>query len=190
MCASFGAASTARTAHVAWGFDFDELRYMSGSKVIQFHNGQFEDPQGDLPSTRSIEGVFAGTLSGSHLAVVLERGEGPGGFDESADVYLIAGGKATDIAGVGDISFFQTGTGPWPQDDNWYAFRFSQGRLYADIWHYETRCDRKRDWIVTTYELRLGKLKAINRLYHHRTGAPVPHKVKSDFIDCTYDVSH
>ena len=181
---------SAGTSHIAWGFNFDELHYTSGSKVIQFHNGRYEDPQGDLPSTRSIEGVIPGVLSGSHVAVVLERGEGPGGYDESADVYRIEGGKATDIGGAGDIAFFQTGTGPWPEGDNWYAFRFSQGRLYADIWHYETRCDRRRDWIVTTYALRSRKLVAVNKLFHHRAGAPVPHKVKSDYFDCTYGVSH
>lgn len=179
------AGTSAGHSHTVGGVNFDEFSYVDtarNNKVIKFHAGHFEDPQGDLPSTIDVEDVVPGRLDGKTVAVVLQRGEGPGGYDEWADLFEIAGNRARNLGSVGSFDFYQTGEGPQPQ--SWYAFHFSKNRLFADIWNREARCDRHRDWLVTTYELHSGKLVAVNKMAHHRAGAPLPKRNGPNPGDC------
>lgn len=186
--AAASSTATPPASHVAFGFNFDELRYIDtarNKKVIQFHNGHYDDPYGDLPSTIDIEDVIPGRLSGAAVAIVVQRGEGPGGYDEWADVFQIVGRSVKSLGTIGSFDFLNTGEGPQP--DTWSAFRFRNNRLYADIWNREKACDRRHDWVATTYEWRSGKLVAVNKLLHHRANAPIPKPFKNgESIDCRY----
>lgn len=175
-------AQAADHPHTAYGFDFDEVRrYEAGKKAfVQFHRGT---TGGEY--AWEIQDVRQGTLGGKSVALVIEHQDGPGGYNEAAYLYLVSGNHVRLLGGLGDFSYFSTGDGPQPQ--SWSAYTFSQERLYADMFSRETECDPKRDWLVTTYELRSGKLIAVDKLYHHRSGMPVPKKYGGAKWECAYN---
>lgn len=57
---------------------------------------------------------------------------------------------------------------PWP--GGWIHVSYADGKLYADVWDYAHQCDARRDWVVTTYTMRDGRLAALNTMRHHRAG--------------------
>lgn len=118
-----------------------------------------------------VQDLFAGTVSGVSVAVVVLRCEYHGhGFDASAQAFSVAGGKATKIGTVGDggMTSADSAFPPWP--GGWIHVSFRDGLLYADVWDRAQACSRSADWVSTAYAVRGGRLVAVNTMRHHRTG--------------------
>jgi hypothetical protein len=164
---SVHAAAPAQPAsHVVKGVDFDELTFGS----IHLHKGTYtaDDPA----ITTTIDAFYHGQVTGKTVAVAVLRGELPAtGYNASAEAFEVSGGKANHMGNLGDFSYFSEGDGPYP--DNWIYVSFADNKLYADVWNHDHRCDKRHDWVVSTYTIRNNQLLRMNTLRHHRKGIPV-----------------
>jgi len=158
--------------HIVGGVNFDEMTYTEGpcSGVSHMHLGKYDDPQEDQHA--DVEDVASGTIGGVLAAVVTLHCSAHAVYDSyEARLYEIAGGAAKQIAAI-DGYDAQGGegfdNGPFP--DQWIATSFTGGRLYVDTWQQKKRCDRRHDWLSTTYADRNGKITRIFHEAHHRTG--------------------
>lgn len=161
------AAAAAPKSHVVGGVNFDEIDLGGG---VRLHHGTFtaQDPA----ITTSLKSLFAGQVAGKTVAVALLHYELPAtGYNEGTQVFAVAGGQAKRLGSIGEFAFFNDG-GPYPKD-NWIYISFADGRLYADVWNAQKRCDKNRDWTSSTYTIRGGKLVRVYALAHHRSGVPV-----------------
>jgi len=161
-----GAMTLAAPSHIVNGVDFDELTFGS----IHLHKGTYtaDDPR----ITTTIDSFYHGQVAGKTLAVAVLRGELPAtGYNASAEAFEVSGGKANHLASLGDFSYYSEGDGPYP--DNWIYVSFVGGKLYADVWNHDHRCDKLHDWVVSTYTVKNNRLLRINVLRHHRRGVPV-----------------
>lgn len=157
--------SGAPKSHIVGGVNFDELDLGGGHRL---HNGTYTQDEPHIVTT--LEGLYDGEVAGKTVAVALFRNELPAtGYDASIEAYEVANGRATSLGTIGEFNFFED-SGPYP--DRWFYLNFSGGRLYADVWNAETRCDKKHDWIASTYTVRDDKLVLINQLRHHRGSLP------------------
>jgi hypothetical protein len=160
------AAPAQPASHIVNGVDFDELSFGK----IHLHKGTYtaDDPR----ITTTIDSFYHGQVAGKTLAVVVLRDELPAtGYDESAEMFEVNAGKANHLSSLGDFSFYSEGDGPYP--DNWIYVSFADNKLYADVWDHGHRCDKRHDWVASTYTIRGSKLQRIDVLRHHRKGLPV-----------------
>ncbi len=153
-------------SHTVNGFDFDELTLGS----IHLHKGTYtaDDPR----ITTSSDNFYHGRVAGQTLAVVVLRDELPAtGFNASAQAFGVLDGKASHLGNLGDFSYYSEGDGPYP--GNWIYVMFAENKLYTDVWNHDHRCDKRHDWVVSTYTMKNNRLVRINRLRHHRKGITV-----------------
>ncbi|HEV2262784.1 MAG TPA: tetratricopeptide repeat protein [Candidatus Rubrimentiphilum sp.] len=155
----------AQNSHIVGGVNFDELDLGNGHRL---HHGTYT--QDDPNITTTLQDVFHGAVDGKVVAVVFFHDELPAtGYDESITAFQVENGHAKTLGSIGEFSYYND-SGPYP--DKWFYVNFSGGLLYADVWNAETRCDKKHDWIASTYAIRAGKWMRINQLRHHRDSLP------------------
>ena len=116
----------------------------------------------------------AGIVGGIETAIVTLYCSEHAAYDiHQARLFEIAHGIAKEIVafdgftGQGGEGFAD---GPFP--DRWIYTSYKDGRLYVDMWNQDKRCNRKSDWIASTYADRNGKVVQIFRELHHRAGLP------------------
>lgn len=158
--------ATGGRPHVVDGVDLDEVAFNG----MRFHHGHHSG-NADNEVDADLVTVSAGRVGGRVVAVGRFRFSPPAtGFSDETHAFLIAAGHATWLRKLGDFAYFNdAGPGVNP----WFLVSFRNDRLYADVWNRETRCDRKHDWLVTSYTMRAGMLQPIDRLAHHRPEVPV-----------------
>lgn len=159
---------------IAGGVDFDDFSYSGGPgncTHVTLRDGTASDPEDEYEAF--VEDLFAGTVSGVPVAVVVLRCEYHGhGFDAEAQVFSVAGAKAIAIGtlGQGGMPSADSALPPWP--GGWIHVGFRDGLLYADVWDRAKACNRNADWTSTAYAVRAGKLAALRSTRHHRAGVP------------------
>lgn len=161
------AAAPASKSHVVGGVNFDELDLGGG---VRLHHGSFtaQDPA----ITTTLQSLFSGRVAGKTVAVALLHYELPAtGYNEGTQVFEVAGGRARSLGSIGEFAFFND-SGPYPKG-SWIYVSFSGGRLYADVWNAQNRCDKNRDWVSSSYTIRGDKLVRLNAMPHHRAGVAV-----------------
>jgi tetratricopeptide (TPR) repeat protein len=161
------AAAAAPTRHVVAGVNFDEIDLGGG---VRLHHGTFtaQDPA----ITTTLQSLFSGQVAGKTVAVALLHDELPAtGYNEETQVFEVAGGRAKRLGSVGEFAFFND-SGPYPKG-SWIYLSFTGGRLYADVWNAQARCDKNRDWVSSTYTIRSDKLVRLNAMPHHRSDVAV-----------------
>jgi tetratricopeptide (TPR) repeat protein len=161
------AASAAPKSHVVDGVNFDEIDLGGG---VRLHHGTFtaQDPA----ITTTLRSLFSGQVAGKTVAVGVLHYELPAtGYNEGTQVFEVVGGQAKRLGSVGEFSYFND-SGPYPKG-SWIYVSFADGRLYADVWNAQKRCDKNHDWTSSTYTVRGDKLVRLYALPHHRSGVPV-----------------
>jgi tetratricopeptide (TPR) repeat protein len=161
------AAAPAPKSHVVGGVNFDEIDLGGG---VRLHHGTFtaQDPA----ITTTLQSLFSGQVAGKTVAVTVLHYELPAtGYNEGTQVFEVAGGQAKRLGSIGEFSFFSD-SGPYPKG-SWVYVSFADGRLYADVWNEQKRCDKNHDWTSSTYTIRGGKLVRLYALPHHRSGVSV-----------------
>jgi tetratricopeptide (TPR) repeat protein len=161
------AGAPALKSHIVGGVNFDEIDLGGG---VRLHGGTFtaQDPA----ITTTLQSLFSGQVAGKTVAVALLHYELPAtGYNEGTQVFQVASGQAKRLGSVGEFSYFND-SGPYPKD-SWIYVSFAAGRLYADVWNEQKRCDKNHDWTSSTYTIRGDKLVRLYVLPHHRSGVPV-----------------
>ncbi|MBV8435138.1 MAG: hypothetical protein JO029_12730 [Candidatus Eremiobacteraeota bacterium] len=158
--------------HAVAGVDFDNFAYTGGPgncAKVTLQDGTANDSEGAYQAY--VQELFAGTVSGTKVAVVVLRCEYNGhGFDSGAQAFVVRSGKATKAGSLGEggMASADSAFPGWP--GGWIHIAFRDGLLYADVWDRSRACDRNADWVSTAYALRNGKLVALNATRHHRLG--------------------
>ena len=143
------------------GVDFDELTFRS----MRFHRGVHAGTPDYEVDTKVME-VMSGRVGGRTVAVAWYRYVPPAtGYSETVEAFLVEGGKATWLATLGEFAYFNDSG---PGVDPWILVSFAGDKLVADVWNISTRCNPKRDWIVTSYTVQNAKLRPAGRVAHHR----------------------
>lgn len=158
------AVAPAPKSHIVGGVNFDEIDLGGG---VRLHHGSFtaQDPA----ITTTLERLFSGMVEGKRVAVALLHYELPAtGYNEGTELFEVADGRARRLGSIGEFEFFND-SGPYPNGP-WLYVNFSGGRLYADVWNAQARCDKNRDWVSSTYTIRNDKLVRLNAMPHHRRG--------------------
>mgnify|MGYP001428882307 CR=1 FL=1 len=161
------AAAAAPKSHVVGGVNFDEIDLGGG---VRLRHGTFtaQDPV----ITTTLQSLFSGQVAGKTVAVALLHYELPvTGYNEGTEVFAVAGGRAMRLGSIGAFAFFND-SGPYPKD-NWIYVSFAGGRLHADVWNPQKRCDKNHDWTSSAYTIRGGTLSRVYALPHHRSGVPI-----------------
>jgi len=160
------------TPKVVGGIDFGNFTYVGGPgncTRVTLRDGSATDRMDEYEAY--LQDVFAGAVSGVAVAVVVLRCEYHGhGFDSAAQVFSVAGGKASKIGvlGEGAMASADSPFPAWP--GGWIHVSFRGGLLYADVWDRDKACSGNADWVSTGYAVRGGKLVALGTLRHHRNG--------------------
>ncbi len=161
------AVSILLLSHVVGGVTFDEIDLGGG---VHLHHGTYtaQDPH----ITTSLQSVFSGRVAGKTVAGLLLHYELPAtGYDEGAQAFEVTGGHAKPLGDVGEFSYFND-SGPYPKS-GWIFVSFTGGKLYADVWNEQKRCDKNHDWVSSTYTIRGDKLVRVYQLAHHRSAVPI-----------------
>jgi tetratricopeptide (TPR) repeat protein len=153
--------ATGGRPRVVDGVDFDEVTFNS----MRLHRGMHPGNATHPTETKLME-VASGRVGGRTLAVARYRYVPPAtGYSESAETFLVQGGKAIWLATLGDFHYFNDSG---PGVDPWILISFGGNSLLVDVWNSLTRCNPQGDWIATSYAVRDERLRALNRVVHHR----------------------